>query len=323
MANRKALLVGINRYKDSPLNCCINDVDELNSIINRDLDGKILYSTETLKDFAATKENILEKVIDLFGGTGDTALFYFSGHGMDNENDGVLVTVDYDVNDYGIAMKEILEIANKSKYTNKIIILDCCHSGFMGNFGIIGDKSYLNDGVVILTASRKEQFSIEVNGHGMFTNLLIQALRGSAADILGRITPGSIYNFIDQSLGEWGQRPLFKANVSKFINVVEVEPKIELKILMKIAEYFKFDNKFHLNPSFEKTNYKNSSHKNLPPYCNELNVKIFTDLQLFNRFGLVKPADGIDMYFAAMESKYCELTELGKHYVELIKGSII
>ena len=36
-------------------------------------------------------------------------------------------------------------------------------------------------------------------------NLFVDALNGSAADILGQITPGSVYAHIDQSLGAWSQ----------------------------------------------------------------------------------------------------------------------
>ena len=44
---------------------------------------------------------------------------------------------------------------------------------------------------------------MEINGHGVFINLLIESLNGGASDILGNITPGSVYAYIDQVLGAW------------------------------------------------------------------------------------------------------------------------
>ena len=46
--------------------------------------------------------------------------------------------------------------------------------------------------------------------HGLFTSLLLEALKGGAADITGHITPGGIYAYIDKALGPWEQRPVFK-----------------------------------------------------------------------------------------------------------------
>jgi hypothetical protein len=41
---------------------------------------------------------------------------------------------------------------------------------------------------------------------------------------------------------------------------------------------------------------------------------LFRELQNCNRVGLVEPVEGSDMYWAAINSKGCQLTPLGKHY---------
>ena len=176
------------------------------------VDGKP-FTGKTLTNEEASRSGIRSGLNELFAGEGAIALFYFSGHGIDDKNDGFIVSQNFERDDYGIPMSEILRIASQSKFTYKIIILDCCHSGFMGNYGIIGETSALSEGTVIMTASRKDESAIEVSGHGVFTNLLIEALKGGASDVLGNVTPGSIYAFIDQALGQWAQRPLFKANI--------------------------------------------------------------------------------------------------------------
>lgn len=316
---RKALLIGINNYVDFPLRCCLNDVEALESSLSNVYDGSINFSIEKILDKSATRSNIKRNIKRLFEGNGEVALLYFSGHGKDDLKDGFIVTVDYEKDDYGIKMTDILEYANESKYRYKIIILDCCHSGFVGSPGLIGDKSYLSDGVVIMTASKKDESSIEINGHGVFTNLLLEGLNGGAADILGRVTPGSIYSYVDQALGPWQQRPLFKANVSSFINLKQCEPSIRLKELKDTLSLFiKEDSNYNLDPSYEKTNYVGSGYKICEPYATQEHIDIMTKLQKLNRFGLLKPLDCVDMYFAAMDSKSCCLTPLGKHYWKMM-----
>lgn len=321
----KAFLVGIDNYPhDAKLNCCVNDVDCLKKAIEFNYDGSRNFSIKTLINDEASRSGIRSSLNELFSGEGTIALFYFSGHGIDDKNDGFIVAQNFEKDDYGISMSEILRVASASQFTYKIIILDCCHSGFVGNYGMIGDTSVLGEGTVIMTASRKNESSIEVGGHGVFSNLLIEAINGGASDVLGNVTPGSIYAFIDQALGLWAQRPLFKANISSFISLKKNQPKIDIHDLKEAILLFKGeDSIFELDPSFEKTNIKGGEHKNCEPYANENNVRIMKKLQLCNRNGLVYPYESSDMYFAAMEFKGCALTPLGKHYWKMIKEEII
>ena len=153
-------------------------------------------------------------------------------------------------------MDEILKIANDSKAKDKIIILDCCHSGAFGSPAISGGvASQIIEGVVVLTASRDSEVALEVNGHGLFTSLMLDALQGGAADLRGHITPGSVYAYIDQALGAWDQRPVFKTNVTRFTSLRTINPPVSLELLRKIVEYFPTPQQEHpLDPSYEFTN---------------------------------------------------------------------
>ena len=52
-------------------------------------------------------------------------------------------------------------------------------------------------------------------------------------------------------------------------------------------------------------------------------MKIFAELQKLEGVGLVVPVEEEHMYFAAMKSKGCELTSIGKQYWRLVnKGAI-
>ena len=234
---RKALIVGINNYATSPLKGCINDATELASIVKTDGDGSPNFDV-LLKTDVPTKSALKTLIVDLFNGDSDTALLYFSGHGFVNEIGGYIVTPDHKKYDEGVSMDEILLMANNSKAKNKVIILDCCHSGAMGSPQLTGGTANLSEGISILTASRVSEAAVEVNGHGIFTNLLLDALRGGAADLRGHITPGSVYAFIDQALGAWQQRPVFKTNITRFTSLRKITPQVPLDVLRKLVDYF-------------------------------------------------------------------------------------
>ena len=157
---------------------------------------------------------------------------------------------------------------------NKIIILDSCHSGFAGKQSAVDKNISIGSGVTILTASTEEQYAVEENGHGLFTFLFVDALDGGAANLLGDVTPGAIYSHIDQSLGHWYQRPLFKTNVSNFVSLKRTQAPINLLELRKLREYFeKPSEKLNLDPSFEPTSVDPNEkiHRFLPYFKSWLN----------------------------------------------------
>jgi uncharacterized caspase-like protein len=177
----RALVVGIDDYPSCPLNCCVSDAKAVAELLARNADDTPNFDVR-LETSNLTKGK-LKEIIKSFFETEDTvSLFYFSGHGFLNEYGGYIVTPDYDRYDEGIPMSEILTIVNdseKSKAIDKIVILDCCHSGAFGNKpDIRSDTVHIGKGVTILTASGPHEAAMEVNGHGVFTNLLIAALNG-------------------------------------------------------------------------------------------------------------------------------------------------
>ena len=308
---KKALAIGINDYPESPLKGCINDASAFASIMEKHGDGSPNFSI-LLKTDIKNKSELKSLIVDLFKGNDDIALLYFSGHGFLNVFGGYLVTPDYTKYDEGISMDEILTIVNSSKVKDKIIILDCCHSGVFGSPAISGGTtSYIAEGVTILTASRDIESAVEINGHGLFTNLLLDALRGGAADLRGHITPGGVYSYVDQALGPWEQRPVFKTNVTRFTSLRTINPPVALEILRKIIEYFPTpEQEFPLDPTYEYTN-KDVAIKD--------NVTILKNLQKFESVSLVIPVGEPHMYWAAQNSKSCKLTALGYHYWRLVK----
>lgn len=320
MGERKALVVGINDYTTCPLRGCCNDSEAIKDLLSNHGNGDPNFSVWK-KDNVATKGELRGLIEKCFEGDADVALFYYSGHGHIDAVGGYLVTPDFSENDYGVSLQEILTIANKSKCKERIIILDSCYSGFMGSINTDGQNTAnINEGVTIMTASRNSQTSMEVNGHGVFTSLLIEALNGGAADVTGHISIAGVYAFIDKALGPWEQRPVFKTNVTRFTSLREVQPQVDMTVLRKIVNYFKSeDYQYELNPSYEPTNRSEVVHNVIEPYAKDENTAVFSDLQKLEGVGLVVPVGEEHMYYAAMNSKACELTAVGKQYWRLVK----
>jgi uncharacterized caspase-like protein len=316
---KKALIVGIDHYEHvNSLNGCVNDAQIIAKLLERNEDQSKNFDVKKLcaadRASAVSKKTFKKHIDDLFKAD-EAALLYFAGHGYIEKTNGYLITSDCKEGDDGILLADILKIANKSQVNNKIIILDSCYSGNAGT-DFHTDNAYLSEGMTILTASTSDEVSMEQNGHGVFTTLLIDALSGSAADILGRITPGSVYAHIDQSLSSWQQRPLFKTNIKQFISLRKVNPPVERHELHQITSLFiKKEQKFELDPSFEPESKNPKSE----------NTKKFAILQKYVGVGLVIPKEASmpHMYHAAMESKYCILTRLGQHYWNLVKNNRI
>ena len=317
---RKALVVGIDYYPHlSNLNGCVNDASSVASVLERNYDGTLNFNIKkalaTGKDNAVTRACLEDAISDLFSGTGEIAVFYFSGHGYTENENGYLITSDSTSRGRdGVKMEDVIEQANKSKILNKIIILDCCHAGELATMKYFNRVSLVGEGVTILSACTKGQYALETNGHGIFTSLLVDALHGGAADIMGNISPGGVYAYIDRALGSWSQRPVFKTNVESFISLRSVKPALAHSDLMKIDEIFKNPGEvFPLNPSFEPDS----------PSPDSNNTKIFAVLQKMESVNLVVPVGEEHMYYAAMNSKGCKLTPLGLHYWTLVNKKLI
>lgn len=310
---RKALVVGINDYSFGKLNGCIPDANKMCNILSRDYDDTPNFSCKKLISSEATIniDVLKQAIIDLFHSDCDVALFYFSGHGSEptQTSKACLVTQDAKTHNEGVELDYLVELANKSVNVREVvIILDCCFSGSAGNSFLLNNVTTLREGVSLLASSHQTQVSMDTSSGGVFTSILYDALDGGAADTTGLVTVASMYSFADKLLGPWEQRPIFKAHVSKMIPLRKAKPVVPLEVLRKLPLYFlNEDYDFPLDPSYEPE---------AEPKGHD-NEKIFAVLQKYNKAGLVVPVDEEHMYFAAINSKSCVLTPLGKYYWKL------
>src|SRR5205814_1336329 len=138
--------------------------------------------------------------------------------------------------------------------------------------------------------------------------LVVDALEGGAANILGDVSVPAIYAYVEGALGAWAQRPLFKAHVSKVIDLRCCIPPIGRQVLRRVPQLFPLPAEdLRLDPSFERTSAA----------ANAANVAKFDDLQALNRVHLVTPVGAAHMYDAAVNSAACRLTPSGRYYWRL------
>lgn len=329
---RKALIVGIDHYTHiSGLSGCVNDAYSVKGALERNADGTLNFVAPQLLISARPEEAILKRdlkdaVRDLFKDDSEIALFYFAGHGYIEDTGGFLCASDSETGDDGLSLQELMTFANTSGAKNKIIVLDSCHSGVTGSDVIVPGLAHITDGLTILTASTANQYAFEASGGGagVFTSLFIDALNGAAANLVGDITPGSVYAHIDQSLGPWAQRPVFKTNVKTFVSLRKADAPIDLAKLQALTTHFPSpDHNFRLDPSFEPERSQDQLGDPAFPPPDPQHNAVFAVLQDYVKVNLVRPVDAPHMWHAAMQSKSCELTVLGQHYWNLVQKGLI
>lgn len=308
---RRALLVGIDDYPGSPLYGCVNDATRVRDLLIRHHDGAPNFECRMLvaPSQRIERATLRRAISELFSSRADVALLFFAGHGTVNNLGGYLVTPDARQYDEGVSMIDVLTLANKSPAGEVVIILDCCHSGALGQAPeLANDRAVIREGVSVLSACRDVETAAEENGGGLFTVLVCDALHGGAADVCGAVTVASTYAYVDQTLGAWQQRPLFKGHLSRLMSLRQCEPALPMAVLRRLPEYFKkATTDLRLDPSYEPTA--------LPR--DEANERAFGDLQKCRAARLVDPVGAEHMYDAAMNSTACRLTPLGRFYWRL------
>jgi len=326
---RKALIVGIDYYKDCKcLSGCVNDAHNVKAMLERHADGTVNFVTPRILTGTGPIETVgrtdlKEAARELFKDDADIALFYFAGHGYIEDTGGFLCASDCRTGDDGLPLAELMTLASNSHAKNKIIILDSCHSGIAGDRPTGPSIAEIKQGMTILTASTEQQYALEMpgGGSGVFTNLLVDALGGAAANLVGDVTPGSVYAHIDQSLGPWAQRPVFKTNVKTFVSLRKATPPIPLADLQALVTHFPVaDYHFKLDPSYEPERQQNDP--NTPP-PDPKKTAVFAVLQRYAKVNLVRPVGAQHMWHAAMQGKSCELTVLGEHYRKLVENKLL
>jgi uncharacterized caspase-like protein len=314
-ALKRALIVGIDDYDTAPrLHGCVNDAIAIAKVLEYHDDGSKNYDSQLLLSSTgritrATLRKAWESLLDFDG----EVLFYFSGHGSPTRFGGFLVTQDGVDGDWGLRMNDLVDLSNNSRATQVFMILDCCFSGAIGNLssgGSTENQAQLREGVTILAASRPTEMAMEVGGHGVFTTLLLAALRGGAADVRGNVSAASVYAYAEAALGAWDQRPLYKSHANQLTPLRRCDPPVPDSLLRELPTLFKNpESNFQLDPSYEYTR-----DESVPDH-----VEIFDKFKVLRNARLLITIEDPDLYWAAMHSTSARLTPLGQFYWKLAK----
>ncbi|MEK8020587.1 MAG: caspase family protein, partial [Candidatus Parabeggiatoa sp.] len=155
----------------------------------------------------------------------ETALFFFAGHGHRKNIGGILegylATSETNPNrrDWGVSLKWLRELLQKSPIKQQIVWLDCCYSGELLNFEDAdpGERGKGRDRCFIAAAREYESAYEETTGnHGILTGALLQGLdpKQSADGIVDNLI---LSDFINRKLQGTPQRPLYANSGSKII----------------------------------------------------------------------------------------------------------
>ena len=321
---RKALCVGIDSYENiNDLHGCVNDANSVKAALERNGDGTLNFNVKlmcaTSEKSYISRNDLRDAVEELFKSETEISVFYYSGHGSIDEIGGYLCTSEVSRPDEGLSLNDLMGFVAQSKAQNKVIILDSCFSGKVGNLVEMPNYSVLHNGTTLLAACGEKEYATEENGHGGYTSLLVEALYGGAMNLLGDVSPGSIYSYIDRSLGGWEPRPVFKANINGFVSLRKNTPPISIFELQKITEIFasKYD-EYKLDPTYEPDKHEADIKE-----VNKEHEDIFSTLQKYVKLNLVVPVGEEHMYYAAIHHKSCKLTTQGQHYWNLVKKNTI
>jgi len=319
---KAALLVGIDEYGDDSLIGCVDDASRMSDVLSTHANGcpnfKCLKrSAPAGTSNTVTSETLNDDLQEIIKNEPDSLLFYFSGHGDKDDLGTLLVAQEgfYPLRD--LIARANMALENHHVKKEVVIILDCCFSGDAGHSPFVsGNTAVLAEGLTILAGTRAGQTGMATTRGSVFTNLLVEALSGGAADLLGSVHLSSAYAFVEKRLGAFDQRPMFKCNVSEYTDLRICDELIDRDILRKITEYFPESTKeYRLGPSYEedKRDVEDGEETRNPEH-----EKIFCHFRKYASLGLLVPVGEEYLYHAAVRSKSCKLTSLGRSYWQLV-----
>ena len=180
----RALCVGIGDYiqgSENDLSAPPYDVDRIRQILQQCRFGTLNTTFSNigyLKDWQATKSNILQGIPSAFSGadSNDISYFYFSGHGSRVGNTSYICPADItSFVDSAISVDE-LESALSTIPGTKVVFLDSCHSGGFigkGREEIMVSREELesfNDGVINIFSQARPKGLLTTNQYKVLTS---------------------------------------------------------------------------------------------------------------------------------------------------------
>lgn len=234
--SRDALVVGINTYQYLPsLKAPARDAEAIAQQLHTYGEFRVQRLPEVIqagnpKVGQKTQVSLREletALINLFKPRGSsipqTALFYFSGHGIQRDagiREGYLALSDSnpDQGFYGLSLFWLRRLLQESPVRQRIIWLDCCHSGELLNFLEADPGAHPGTDRLFMAASREYETAYESldSEYSVFTNALLTGLDPNRV-ASGIITHHSLTDWVNHTLKGEIQQPLFESSGSEIV----------------------------------------------------------------------------------------------------------
>lgn len=250
--NTFALIIGNEDYKsyqtglsvEQNVEFAINDSRLFKEVCNKTL-GIPTDNTIHIENgsFVKIKQAISQlELICKYSNEKPSIIFYYSGHGLPNEQTKIPYLIPVDVSgtnfDYALSLQDLYKSLTKFPTKEVIVILDACFTGEARNVGLVASRGVkiipkeenLIGNLVVFSASSSDQPSkaYKEKQHGLFTYYLIQKIIESK----GNLTLGELDEYLNNTvpiksilINKSEQVP--KTNVSSDIQNVWKDWKIE------------------------------------------------------------------------------------------------
>ncbi|MCG8364247.1 MAG: caspase family protein, partial [Pseudanabaenales cyanobacterium] len=181
-----------------------------------------------------------------------TAVFYFSGHGFQRHagiREGYLATSDTDPSkgSFGLSLFWLRRLLQESPIRQRIVWLDCCHSGELLNFLEADPGAREGTDRLFMAASREYEPAYESldSPHSVFTQALVSGLNPYKVEG-GIVNNHAIMDWVSQQLKGEIQQPLFESSGSEIIltraagsgNFIPTQPTSTLDKLRQLSFAF-------------------------------------------------------------------------------------
>jgi len=195
MAKKMALLIGVSEYGAGipPLLSALNDVEAMERVLQNPNLGNFAQVERLLNPDSVAMRIAIQKLFKN-AGKEDLLLFFFSGHGITNDDNHLYLATRNTAKDNFEATAvdaNFIQTQSKSCYSKRqVLILDACYSGAFANgwhtksIGVDIKKQLGAEGRVVLTSSGATQTSFAQEGAtlSLYTQYLVEGIETGAAD---------------------------------------------------------------------------------------------------------------------------------------------
>ncbi|GAB4467854.1 MAG: hypothetical protein OHK0037_24910 [Elainellaceae cyanobacterium] len=234
--SRDALVVGVNSYQFlQPLQAPARDAEAIAQMLQTYGDFRVQRLPEVVqagqpkigKSTPVFLRDLETALVNLFKPKGSnipqTALFYFSGHGIQKEagiHEGYLAVSDAnpDAGFYGLSLYWLRRLLQESPVRQRIVILDCCHSGELLNMLEADPGARAGTDRLFIAASREYEAAYESlsSDYSVLTQALLEGLDPRHAST-GTVTGHYLTAWVSDRLKHELQQPLFENSGSEII----------------------------------------------------------------------------------------------------------